>query len=374
MQIKQHYQLPAPGGRYRAGISASQYSYVLGDGTVREIPCTIFYPSEDRAALKAHPYGGSPDCASHIKTNTYEGLPVAAGCFPLIVFSHGMELCVETHTILLEALASHGYVILGVNHEAPPSDAESAGRDYATPEAFYALPNYGQWAASNADIADVALHKLRYRSVVEAAPETVKQNRLWRQDCHVAADGFLSESRHSDSLFFQHVDALRLAAAGMSFGGACAMGLAQECAKYQAVVNLDGAFYSETWETPLSVPALFINGDSSVSGDHLRFPFLNTVSDAYHVRLTGCEHMNFTDWGNILADNPVIWEYDGTQEVESNTLGDSDPEELTRTICSLVLGFLSKYLKGMAAPMLDGNAHTPLARVTKKQEIKSEME
>ena len=84
--------------------------------------------------------------------------------------------------------------------------------------------------------------------------------------------------------------------------------------------------------------------------------------------------MNFTDWGNILADNPVIREYDGTQEVDSNTLGDSDPEELTRTICSLVLGFLNKHLKGMAAPMLDGNAHTPLARVTKKQEIKSEME
>ncbi len=55
MQIKQHYQLPAPGGRYRVGISASQYSYVLGDGTVREIPCTIFYPSEDSAALRVHP-------------------------------------------------------------------------------------------------------------------------------------------------------------------------------------------------------------------------------------------------------------------------------------------------------------------------------
>ena len=119
MQIKQHYQLPAPGGRYRVGISASQYSYVLGDGTVREIPCTIFYPSEDSAALKAHPYGGSPDCASHIKTNTYEGLPVAAGCFPLIVFSHGMGLCVETHTILLEALASHGYVICPASTTKP---------------------------------------------------------------------------------------------------------------------------------------------------------------------------------------------------------------------------------------------------------------
>lgn len=370
MQIKPYYHLPAPSGRYRVGISTRQYSYVLGNGAARKVPCTIFYPSEDSAAREPHPYGGDPGKALSVKTNTYEDLPIAPGRFPLIVFSHGMGLCVETHTILLEELASHGYVILGINHEAPPPGRESAEQNYATAEAFYALPNYGQWAAANADVTDIEQHKLRYRSVVGAAPETVKQNRLWRQDCHVAADGFLSESNHSDSLFFQRVDPLRLAAAGMSFGGACAMGLAQECAKYQAVVNLDGVFYSETWETPLPVPALFINGDSSVSGDHLRFPFLNAENDAYHVRLAGCEHMNFTDWGNILAENPIIREYDGKQELESRTLGDSDPEELTRAINSLVLDFFNKYLRGMAAPMLDDDTHTLLARVTKKQGIK----
>lgn len=365
MQIKQHYRLPAPGGPYRVGICTRQYSYVLGDGAVRKILCTIFYPSDGNAACKTHPYGGIPDHAQHIQTNTYEDLPVAAGCFPFIVFSHGMGLCAETHTILLEELASHGYVILGVNHQAAPPDEKNTQRDYATTQAFYALPEYGQWAACHADITDIAQHRRRYRSVVEAAPQTVKANRLWRQDCHVAADGLLSESSHSGSLFFQHIDPLKLAAAGMSFGGACAMGMVQECAKYQAVVNLDGVFYSETWDTPLPVPALLINGDSPVSKDHLRFPFLNAQRDAYHIRLTGCEHMNFTDWGNILAENPVIREYDGTQEVESKTLGSSDPEALTHTINSLVLDFLNKYVKGMAAPMLDG-AHIPLAKVSRK--------
>lgn len=340
---------------------------MLGDGAVRKVPCIIFYPSEEWSSLISHPYGGNLDNALHIQTNTYEDLSAAVGCFPLIVFNPGMGLCVEAHSILLEELASHGYTILGVNHEDAPPSMDSGGRDYATAEAFYALPRYGQWAASNPDITDIALHRLRYRSVVDAAPETVSKNKLWRQDCHVAADGFLSESSNPESRFFQHVDTLKIAAAGMSFGGACAMGLAQECAKYQAVVNLDGVFYSETWETPLSAPALLINGDSSVSGDHLRFPFLNAENDAYHIRLAGCEHMNFTDWGNILAENPIIREYDGTQELESKALGDSNPETLSRVVNSLVLGFLNEYLKGMAAPMLDDDTHTLLASVTKKR-------
>ena len=53
-----------------------------------------------------------------IKTHTYQdiALSTADASYPVIVFSHSLGLNAEQNTPLMEHLASHGYVVIGISH------------------------------------------------------------------------------------------------------------------------------------------------------------------------------------------------------------------------------------------------------------------
>jgi predicted dienelactone hydrolase len=132
--------LPAPDGPYVVGSR----SFSLVDGSrneayfgapeaLRELNVRVWYPGSFDPAeppprartLWEDLYRGPRDPITMltgymrgIKTHTYEGIPLAtaAGAHPVLVFSHSLGLGAEQNTPLMEHLASHGYVVIGVNH------------------------------------------------------------------------------------------------------------------------------------------------------------------------------------------------------------------------------------------------------------------
>jgi predicted dienelactone hydrolase len=129
--------LPAPTGPFPIGtvplhlVDRSRPDPVAGPGHHRELMVSVWYPARDVArypraiwladaplrALLA--YNGFPaDAALAPRTAGHVGAPVRRpdGRLPVLVFSHGAHDHRADHTIMVQELASHGYVVVTVDH------------------------------------------------------------------------------------------------------------------------------------------------------------------------------------------------------------------------------------------------------------------
>jgi predicted dienelactone hydrolase len=136
--------LPAPTGDQAVGTATFSWSdperaerYGDDPGSPRELVAQVWYPADpsepvDPAPwmLEAERFGpvaarelDLPSFAlGHIglirshATEGVRGAPAAAGSRPLLVYSHGWRGFRAFHSPLLESLASHGYVVLAIDH------------------------------------------------------------------------------------------------------------------------------------------------------------------------------------------------------------------------------------------------------------------
>jgi predicted dienelactone hydrolase len=130
--------LPAPTGPHRVGtvslhlIDRSRPDLIAGPGRHREMMAGVWYPALRDAGrhpvvpwLPAAPMraivasgGFDADVAAAPRTAGHEGAPVlpAARRRPVVVFSHGAGGHRSEVTIVVQELASHGYVVVTVDH------------------------------------------------------------------------------------------------------------------------------------------------------------------------------------------------------------------------------------------------------------------
>ncbi len=129
--------LPPPTGPYPPGtvslhlVDESRPDPVAGPGHYREVMASVWYPARDvwrypRAPwLPAAPLrelltsaGFDADAALSPLTSGHEGAPVrrTSERLPVLVFSHGAHDHRSDTTIVVQELASHGYVVVTVDH------------------------------------------------------------------------------------------------------------------------------------------------------------------------------------------------------------------------------------------------------------------
>ena len=132
--------LPAPDGPYIVGSrsfslldESRDESFFGAPNEHRELYIQVWYPgmiddAQPQPALRTlwqEFYRGARDpgtvLTAHmrgIKTHTYQDIPLSTenSSYPVIVFSHALALTAEQNTPLMEHLASHGYVVVGVGH------------------------------------------------------------------------------------------------------------------------------------------------------------------------------------------------------------------------------------------------------------------
>jgi predicted dienelactone hydrolase len=130
--------LPAPTGRHPVGtvslhlVDRSRPDPVAGPGHHRELMVSVWYPAarDARRAQIAEWLGAAPlralltangfdaGAAAAPLTAAHEAAPLirTAGRQPVIVFSHGAGGHRSETTIVVQELASHGYVVVTVDH------------------------------------------------------------------------------------------------------------------------------------------------------------------------------------------------------------------------------------------------------------------
>ncbi|HYN92737.1 MAG TPA: acetylhydrolase, partial [Pilimelia sp.] len=160
------FVLPRPTGPFPIGtvplrlVDRSRPDPVAGAGRHRELMVSVWYPARDvaryprarwlpdapmRALLTHHDFPA--DALLAATTAGHVGAPVrrAGGRLPVVVFSHGARDHRAHNTIMVQELASHGYVVVTVDHT---HDAFSE-----FPDGRLAVPIDGEHSLGAADFA-----------------------------------------------------------------------------------------------------------------------------------------------------------------------------------------------------------------------------
>jgi hypothetical protein len=257
---------------------------------------------------------------------------------------------------LAEELASHGYVVVGVNHTyEPPVTVFADGRVVAATPAATA-GTLGPQTGSHEDAfrarADVCMTKAVDLSFVADQLERI-------------------DSAPGDR-FNGQLDLTRLGALGHSFGGNAALEWCRADSRCRAAANLDGALWTGVGNAGVARPVMQILGEHhefdvtpyeavtlgmAPSTDWfsaekaITFGGWRNVHQharpAYTMRIAGASHVSFFDLPFLphASEGPV-----GAM-LSATTI---DATRVWRITSDLILAFFAKHLSGADSPLLDG--------------------
>ena len=294
------------------------------DGSNREVPVYFFYPEEAEEGEK----------------------------FPLIIFSHGAFGYYESNASSYLELASHGYVVVSLDHPYHAfftrdtdgklitvnrdfiNDCMNANNDM-TEEKIYEVSK--DWIKLRADDVNFVLDTL------EGAADNSNFNDFWFEDKTAESDVKEVTS---------HIDTSKIGLTGHSMGGATAVEVGKQRDDIDAVIDIDGTMLGNIKgvkdgkyiidDTLYEVPLFVLdNAQSKKELEELvDYPYPNiTIRDNcttyYETYFEGTLHMDYTD---LPLFSPVLAKMLGS--------GDVDHEYCSDLLNSLEVEFFDCYLKG----------------------------
>ncbi|WP_353410523.1 hypothetical protein [Pseudoteredinibacter isoporae] len=382
--------LPKPTGPYRVGVSDFELQdmnrkdpFCSGeDCGHRRLSVRVWYPGELGDETISRPYATEEEVSSSlasfaemmslppavfshlssISTHSIEGLGVVKGeKRPVLIFSHGLYSYLWQNTVLIEHLASHGYMIYALHH---PYDAAAVEYDDGSiTKAWIPEQNSDQLglqelrrkAYSEVDVGKRFEYFLDY---IERAV-SVKDSKLLRSAPHWQKDQlFLLKSLVSRDIprpvqaIVAKGDYKRIAFAGMSFGGSAAMGSCRHSERCVAQINLDGAdSHLGGLDRPISAPLLHFYQDhhqqlKNKAPDQpvntalmfndfsiQAFDGAESGHDSYQYIVKGSRHFAFTDSSILLSGL-----------ARSALVGKPDGKSMMDLQNDFVLAFLDHYM------------------------------
>jgi dienelactone hydrolase len=232
-----------------------------------------------------------------ISTHSHPGAPLqAAGTsFPVVVYNHGLVSIASENTLLMESLASNGYVVLSVRHMGQKAEYDRVNA-----------------ATSQAAAQQVSVLNDRLRQDISRDERARVSLQLYQQN---AAMGQIVGGRRADT---QHVldsiDAIlrqipgwqdadrgprtRVAVLGLSLGGAVATELSKADARCVAAVNIDGGLYGDRVLEPIRVPYLMLCSEMNAGGNDAAREAAQVSFE--EVPVPGARHLDFHDAAVVL--------------------------------------------------------------------------
>ncbi len=192
---------------------------------------------------------------SGIKTHSYENIPLspAQARYPVIVFSHAMVSFAEQNTLLMEHLASHGYVVVGLSHPYASMRAISSRGKAIYPN--LAKINEASGEARSVDAEFMTRIERASSSMERLALQVERYERtkalgelteIWGDDMR-----FALELIPMQPAFANRLDVDRIGVLGMSFGGAVVTEFCKADARCAAALSMDGAMYGRRQREPV---------------------------------------------------------------------------------------------------------------------------
>jgi predicted dienelactone hydrolase len=332
--------LPAPTGRYSIGtralrlVDSSRRDPLVKARPYRELMVSLWYPAGpsnrplaphmsqmaaadwDRHSAPAMGIKqGSMDWAA-TTTHAREGAPVdrKAGSLPVVLFAPGDGGPRTLGTVLVEELASRGYLVVTVDHTYEADQVEFPGGrvERAVPLPSKLTPN-------------VIAKLLRKHAKIRLADMRFVLDRL---DKIAGLRGVM--------------DLSKIGILGQSIGGSVAAQLAHDDPRIDAGVNLDGSYVGPIARTGMGRPFLqFAAQAHTRAGDRTWKSFWNASSGwKRELRLAGAAHGSFTDLQVIL---PQV----------KDLVGTIDPARSVAAQRAYITAFFDLHLKGQATHLFD---------------------
>lgn len=265
-------------------------------------------------------------------------LPEARQPYRLVLLAPGLNKTPSSMSLVARNLASHGYVVAGIND--PARDALRSGASASDEEIRLRPFDFS---------SDEALAGTMRRGSVRA--EQVASRALTILDR-------LEVCIQNSARLQGRIDVKRVGFVGYSFGGAAAAESSFMDSRIAAVVNLDGWLFGRATVAPVSKPILFMCSD--FGGQALydpsspqRFEFKHDQNnrrllevqakrpDSYLFIIDGIDHDMFEDPSSSLR-NLIKWLV-------------VDPYRAHAIIDAYLIGFLDAYLKGDRRGLIGAN-------------------
>jgi predicted dienelactone hydrolase len=322
--------LPAPDGPHVVGSTSLSLIDATRDNSffdapeeARELYVQIWYPGAIAAGQPAprvrtlwqELYRGDRDrftlFSSYLrgtKTHSYVDIPLSSAQvrYPVVIFSHAMGSFAEQNTLLMEHLASHGYVVFGISHPyGSMRMVSSAGRAiYLSLDKLneVSAPYDAEAADVTAKIGQASSAEERMRLQLERYERASGLNALmaiWVDDLRFVLDSIAAPTVRDPELqaISNRIDADQIGLLGMSFGGGAVTELCKSDARCRGGLNMDGGTFGQRQRQPLQVPYLALTRENQDSLDYLMSA---SRSDYYAVEVKGATHLDFTDDAVVL--------------------------------------------------------------------------
>jgi pimeloyl-ACP methyl ester carboxylesterase len=233
----------------------------------RTIVGHIFFPTDNVIDLKKAPYLGNkmpifqkifsdfydiPERITklffrNVTTNAYlnASLSQSKSKYPIVLFSHGLlGFPSDMHVVFLEDLASHGYIVIGIDHP------------YFNLITVYPNDNV---------ISSTALtKKFEKMSPIEQQEFQNKAIDIYKSDIQFILDQLAIINQNPKSTFYNHLDLDHIGVMGHSAGGTAAIELCRTDDRCKAAIDLDGWYDQAIGHEPIQQPLLLLFGSKSI--------------------------------------------------------------------------------------------------------------
>jgi predicted dienelactone hydrolase len=349
--------IPTPSGPYQVGTTIyeltddSRRELYSGKDEARRFQVQVWYPSEagpsdERAPWMSNAEIFAPAIATDIdmpsffldhlalvKVPAYKESKVAPSNsgYPVILFSHGWNGFNAQNTGQALELASHGYIVIGVQHTygAVVTAFEDGTVAYNNPSA---LPS-----GAPDDEYDLAAHKLGDQ---------------WAGDMGFALDFMQSQNNTSNSPFYTLLDLSQVGVYGHSTGGGAAIQFCGTDARCKALLGMDPFMRPvsyEVLENGVTQPAFFMFSqrwadDIDSRNNELFHRFILRVKEPLGViSIDGTTHYDFSDLPLLSPLAPQL-----------GLKGPINGKYVTTMINDYLLSFFDMILKNEATHLFDG--------------------
>ena len=337
--------IPKPSGNYNIGTKSieltdeNRYEWFTEEkGDYRKIIVQLWYPTDSengdvanyidygeyRINTLAEQFNYSPRLLRKlpkVKTNSIYNAEFHKDKFPLLIFSHGLGGNRAQNTIMIEELASHGYVVIAVEHAY---------------DAHISIFNNGEIADYRSGI-NYESRNSRVITPKEFWDIRLPQIKTRASDVKFLLD--MVEQKKFDKQFIDMIDLENIGLFGQSFGGATSIYSSFQDERVDACINLDGWMVA----VPDNIIEQGINQDFIYLGqqewdEKLNYEkldkFIQSTKNSTKILIPGTTHYDYTDTPHMTRFAKTV-----------DLAGDLPSEELKNLLNEVALIFFNTHLK-----------------------------
>lgn len=276
--------------------------------------------------------------------------------FPVIVFCHGRGAVThDCYTAHCENLASHGYVVVAINHTYCSLMTQFPNGRLINGKKAIEQRSTGKNFTQIKELDDLELE-------------------TWICDVQFVLDQLGKIEKDRESSFYQRLDLQNIGIFGHSVGGATAVQICRRDARVKAGVNLDGGLFGSDREKPFGKPFMFMLNDKIVNGASKPLPqdirkdfkistpdeeklfqsmvFFSVIKlaqslgkNAYIIVIKNSNHLDFSDIALLKHSSRFL----------RLLTGSINGFRATEIVNDYLVNFFDKYLKNKPSELLDGD-------------------